>query len=502
MTSCCPKPTSDTEFGGSFPWVDVPFKLKVHGGLSPIRWLPRLGNLLLLRRLIFAADGSVRRPASARPLSLAGRELRWRWDASHSRIIIHFFQNGALVLWRWEELCPEDLRAFQSWMGTAHYGRKSFPFQLFREQEACCHSPSSGSESLFVEPGSFGDEEEDIPAVDTLTCRTPKNSGQSLRHLAQRIDEMWLQEIVIQSSAEVLHFLLEAADAILHEGVAAGGVRERCRGHVQEVRRWAQESIEIRMHARGHVALEGGFSELQRSFDIQLDESLKGILPFLDLLQTNGGEVKSAAMRMRSNLEIELQSLNELKELNSEVYMMLGQSSCELAQHEWAVTRSIIEAAGANPENRGLQQAAIKAILRTHAAFRDHCVLPDDNSSRNVLLSGVKLVLGAATSPDMLSSMAVHALAVLAQECEDDAQGLLDEKAANVVLQAMARRPSDTPLQADAILFLHRLARHVRLALGDSDFETLRHALQTHRLENSIRHCAEQLLQSQIASHE
>eukprot|EP00440_Ansanella_granifera_P053201 gb/GFBE01057677.1/.p1 GENE.gb/GFBE01057677.1/~~gb/GFBE01057677.1/.p1 ORF type:complete len:453 (+),score=99.83 gb/GFBE01057677.1/:1-1359(+) len=419
-----------SEFGGSFPWVEAAYKLKVAGGFSPLKWINKVCNLLLLPELSFAADGSLKRPGDSRALAVGDLVPRWRWDAQHSRIVINSFVKGKLLSWRWEELRPCDA-GFAALSGVAHVGGASFSFSLARLPNG---QVGSCSESLLVETGSFCGGN-GCSAVLTLPSGKLDCSEEKIRKLAQVIDGMWLQELVIQSSAELLAFVAEAAVAPKEAAAEAAKI---CRGRPREVRQWAEESLRIRMQARGAVSLEGGLAGLQRSMELQLDEAFEGIIPLIDKLAQHREDVRATADRMRSNLEDELQTLNDLKEINCETYLLLGESRSHMAQQEWSIARSFLQAARSNPENCMLQRAAAAALVKVSQSFAERCMLEDGTLSESVLLDGVEFILGRIeVSNNVDVQHALRAIATLAH-CQDISRCLRDLNGASTIANAIA----------------------------------------------------------------
>jgi len=167
----------------SLPWLGVPYKLKVHSGLSPLQWLNQLTQrLLVLSTLIFTPDGRFRRPGEAHDMfPMGGIELRWRWDAAASRLFINFIKNGQLLSWRWDELIPQSPIAGDTapdWEGVGHVGTLSFRYSLSSSDknivpmaaQTIAHEPQPNEIGSFL--SCYGDELELSLALNTSAVRT------------------------------------------------------------------------------------------------------------------------------------------------------------------------------------------------------------------------------------------------------------------------------------------------------------------------------------------
>jgi hypothetical protein len=124
------------EYGGNFTWVGARYRLRFQKGFAPLQWLNSLtSQFLSLTDLIFTADGGFRRPGEFQSLfPQKGVNLRWRWNAETSRVIIDFSSEGELLSWRWDELQP--LREFRfpstapDLKGIGHVGRFTFKYVM------------------------------------------------------------------------------------------------------------------------------------------------------------------------------------------------------------------------------------------------------------------------------------------------------------------------------------------------------------------------------------
>lgn len=148
------------EYGGDFSWVGAPYRMVVRKGFSPLQMLNSLSNhLLALEHMVFTNDGGFQRPGETTSLfPQQGVNLRWRWDADKSRVIIDFFDKQGPMKWRWDELklCselrfPSTVPDFEC---IGHVGRFTFDY-VFRSTAAEEEVPQRSQSGLSQVVRSF-----------------------------------------------------------------------------------------------------------------------------------------------------------------------------------------------------------------------------------------------------------------------------------------------------------------------------------------------------------
>jgi len=150
-----------TVYGGNFSWVGAAYRMHVKKGVSPLQFLNGLTrDLLSLQDMVFTADGGFQRPGECTSLfPQRGVNLRWRWDAEESRIIIDFSQGGNLLSWRWDELRPSSELRFPSltpdFKGIGHVGKFSFDYVMMSAAAAEEDPPAAGSPTGTGKSGFF-----------------------------------------------------------------------------------------------------------------------------------------------------------------------------------------------------------------------------------------------------------------------------------------------------------------------------------------------------------
>lgn len=453
---------ANVKYGGVFPWVGLKYNVKIQGGLSPLSLLNKLGSYFLLRDLSFEADGSLRRWKTSTPIRMGRLSLCWYWDATEARIVINFFVESRCLHWRWDELRPVTVGSSQEWQATAYVGKLHYSYSLKLDLEDSLEIIPR-TESILVNDGSvcfdYDVDEYDISNVDIQ----PDAQRGDMDQLAKLIDGMWVQELVLQCTAEWLTSVVQAA-ARVQEGEDAATVIQSCLEHGEEVRGWAEESLKVRAQARGKVAFEGGKDEILQTINSQLNDAFNSVRPLIDQLSSLSGaeEVKVTVTRMLANLDMELQAINEVKEANTSMYMQFGQNLSDLECDEWAFTGAVFQAAEANPENKTLQRGAVKALLKTMSSFRSH-----DEYSRSVLLNGTQFVCSALTKDSQDAAMqrlCCSALAALVKQGADFVERITSFPGFDAVLKALTSDFEDTSLKADVSLLLETLGMDTKVA--------------------------------------
>ncbi|CAE8626112.1 unnamed protein product [Polarella glacialis] len=427
---------------GDPPWVEVSYRVRITGGQSALRWLNKLASLGL-RRIIFQAGGNFRRACDSQPLKVAGLELRWRWEEAARRVVIDFLGKGGKALsWRWDELSPgipgAEAEGVPDWAGVAHVGGSSYTYSLTPSQDTPGNSPSKrpNHESLVVESGSFceaswveSEEGTPLPDIGSRYRQDLQSEHLQLREVLELVDGMWLQELNLQSTAELYNFVLEAA-AEVQEGAEPQQVISCTLVRAQEVRGWALESLRIRAGVRTSRALGSSLQELEGIVMEACEAALQGAEDLLRQLEPNvsaeskpeqqvsaaatpeqqvsAAAVQVTARKVLSNLQEELDSISLMKEANTETVMQLGEHLEELKREEWAFASGVLEAAKANPESLALCRRAAKTL-------------------RGVLRKDA--ILGAANRPDQQ----------LLRSCEDLVLGMLRDHEADAALRSECR---------------------------------------------------------------
>jgi len=135
-------------YGGEFEFVGVPLRMHVASGISPLQLMNKAAKkIFLLDNLILEQDGGFRRPGESEKLfPRRGVDLRWRMDSERDCVVIDFFQNGALLPWRYDELRPSQVGASLLHLScVGHAGRFCFEYQL-RMLENPAEDTSTASE--------------------------------------------------------------------------------------------------------------------------------------------------------------------------------------------------------------------------------------------------------------------------------------------------------------------------------------------------------------------
>jgi len=381
-----------SDYGGDFPWAGRTYRLKVEsGGATLLRWASQMAKTVADQR-IFHSDGSIRLK-SLKPVTMAGVQLCWRWDPLSARMIIDFLWQGKKLGWRWDELTPvgDEMSMVSKWNGIGHVGASSYSFSLtLIELERPLFAQSWPTVrasvldmSMNVNHSSLAGEVdlgksvvvEDTDIVKNIVSRYSScmDSGKAnIQRILEIIDRMWLQELVLQSRAELLNNLVGAA-ADIENGSEPNEIITRTLHEVDSVNAMVLDSVRVRSEARGSVSLAGGLEALHHIIAEQLEEVAEGLRPLIDQLvePTLVGEVSKHAERMLRNILEEMEALSELKEANSDTFMVLEESLDDLHSGESAFIDTILQVARANPQNSHLQKTCVETLMCTPDACRN-----------------------------------------------------------------------------------------------------------------------------------
>jgi len=388
----CSQSSRPGTFGGQFPWAGCRYKVKVHSSASLLSWMNQ-ALTVFLDQLIFAEDGTIRRK-NGKPLTVCNCELRWRWDALGSKLMIEFLSGGRTLGKRWDELTPdrEVNSVVSKWEGVAHVGASTYLFTLsladppLEQPQAWCESVLANKGSFVADDSSSDSEEPDeVPVVDIVNRIVAKYNGckesdkESIDHILKIVDRMWLQELVLQSRAELLEILIVAAaeveqlKAVSWELRSEWGPSEgeklsivtRILEEIPKVKALALDSLKVRSAARKTISLDGGLEGLNRTLAAQLDEVADGFRPLVDQLvqPTHADEVGKGAKRRLNNVLAELSALSDLKEANCDIFLQMEESLEDLLSSESAFTDTVLQAARANPQNADLQKTCAETLM-------------------------------------------------------------------------------------------------------------------------------------------
>lgn len=394
-------------YGGNFPWTGRRYKIKVHGSPNPLQWISSVLNMFVDER-IFHADGTLRRK-NLNPHTVGRAQPCWRWDPLGGCMMIDFLWDDRRLAWRWDELRPDgEISSLVSkWHGIAHVGTSMYSFSMILvEEPQCLPQKKLSSRPLFQLSDSELDISMDVKCASVVepVVSPAAAGGGTIRSIADRycdsmdrnkahivqvlavIDRMWLQELILQSSAEFLSHLIRAAeevelssnpDEMLSRTLKGYDIHVQIQDELRKVNALAFDSLKVRFEARGEVSLTGGLDGLRQTLAAQLDELDKEVQPLMDqLLEPMGAaEVReNAAKRLRNTLT-ELGDLSDLKEANSDTFLLLEEHLGDLQNVGSAFNHTVLQAARANPQNTHLQKTCHETLSRTP----DACINRDND---------------------------------------------------------------------------------------------------------------------------
>lgn len=193
----------------------------------------------------------------------------------------------------------------------------------------------------------------------------------ALQTIQQIVDSMWLQEVVIQISAELFNVVALSAESIQH-GTDADEATQVGYAKVAEVRESALMSVFERSANRSSVSLQGGLEYVAGVVCDRYAESLEFIDALLGQLcaPKRVAHVKHVARKQLRLLLEELQTINFFKEANTLTAMELEESISDVEEAECTFITSLVRVARANKQNVTLQQRVLRTlsqIVEVHA---------------------------------------------------------------------------------------------------------------------------------------
>lgn len=279
-----------------------------------------------------------------------------------------------------------------------------------------------------------------------------------VQKIYQLIDRMWLQELTLQVTAELLNIVIESANSI-QKGADASATISQAFERALEVKDWSQQSIKVRSSSRELIALDGGFEYLNCAVAEQFAESLQSIEPLVHQLSERGrvSEVKSMARRRLRHVLEEFESIGTLKEANTYTLIQLGESIDDIEEREWAFTASLLQIAGANHENVTLQRRALSALpKRLESAGKSESTGSQAASCPRYILDAMQRHI---TDP-LVQTDACLALARLAEAGANLAFEIAGLGGVARVLASMEAHQAEGDVQANALSALLNIAAH------------------------------------------
>jgi hypothetical protein len=135
-------------YGGEYSIVGRTYQLKVAVGFSFLQLVNRISKSFYnISEVVFAADGTLRRPGEETSLAMGNVDPRWRFDPHYGRFMIDFFQDGVLLPDRWDELRPTtdpcQSSSVPELVGIGHVGNRTYEYSLVDSEMS--HLPSATS---------------------------------------------------------------------------------------------------------------------------------------------------------------------------------------------------------------------------------------------------------------------------------------------------------------------------------------------------------------------
>lgn len=306
-------------------------------------------------------------------------------------MVIDFLKNSNKLGWRWDELKPDgDASSLVTqWHGIAHVGKStcSYTMSLVDAESSpkkldSWHLGDAVEDvslrvnrgSIYVDSSAYNPAVDGLPIADTVdaikriasryaVC-THINKA-NMKRLAGTIDNLWLQELILQSSGELFNVLIGAASEV-QIGTQPKEVLARSLKDVADLRAEAFDSLKVRYEARGEVTLDGGLEGLRSILSVQLDEISGEVKGLLEQLRepTSARDIRRCAEKRLQNAAAELYVLSDLKMANSDTFLLLEEHLDDLQHEETAFAEAVQQAARANPQNTCLQRTCAETLRK------------------------------------------------------------------------------------------------------------------------------------------
>lgn len=181
-----------------------------------------------------------------------------------------------------------------------------------------CGFFSQGAEKGPAAPGELGD----------IVCgfsRWRTEGEKEVAKLQERIDDMWLDEVMFGCDTELFGRVRHAAAELEAGHLLPAAAARRAAGAAEETEADALQSIRARLAARDCVRLQGGATGLDERVRRWRREASEAVRPYLERLAQPGGaqEVRNAMDRLVKEAQEEYASMNAMKTAKSEVVLEL-----------------------------------------------------------------------------------------------------------------------------------------------------------------------------------
>lgn len=185
----------------------------------------------------------------------------------------------------------------------------------------------------------------------------------AFQSIQQIIDNLWLQELNMQVSAELFNVVIDSAASIV-QGMNFVDVMPEALGEFDRVKDVALRSLRDRSANRSGVSLEGGFEYVDRTVRENYAESLQSVTNLLSQLVNfqQACKVKSYAKKQLKHLREEMESINHIKEANTWTMLDIDQSIEQVQEAEWYFIKAVLRIARANQQNVTMQARAMRTL--------------------------------------------------------------------------------------------------------------------------------------------
>jgi hypothetical protein len=192
----------------------------------------------------------------------------------------------------------------------------------------------------------------------------------ALQGLRQRIDGMWVEELILQILAELFQVVIETACCIEHDGNAVTAICEASR-KLHVIVGWPLQCVTDRAANRQVITMEGGLEFAEKHVSEVCSDAHRVVEGLLQQLSQpeQVSSVKRRAQEFVSHMAEELESISYCKEANT--FMMLDMEEnikeLEVAEHNFAL--SVVQEARVGPENVLFQERALQTLARVLEAY-------------------------------------------------------------------------------------------------------------------------------------
>mmetsp|Transcript_43462 Transcript_43462/g.138353 ORF Transcript_43462/g.138353 Transcript_43462/m.138353 type:complete len:408 (+) Transcript_43462:70-1293(+) len=302
-------------------------------------------------------------------------------------------------------------------------------------------------------------------------ARWQRTGQEAVASLRERIDDMWLDELMLGCDTELFSRVRQAAIEI-EGGAEPEGVVHRAIAGAEEAEDMALKSLQVRLSARDCVAAPGGAKGMESRIRQLRKRATSSVMPHILLLR-DSREAKGVRLEMESQLEAaqeEFVSINAMKTAKSEVMIELQDESSE---REWMMRQlaSAVEFLEASQLQAGPAQKDIEQFFTDSVGSCQD----DDPLRRRAVQCMEVLQLWGGAAAQALAKLGEGEAEAVAERKRDEGTSKRPcghlERPARLASAAPVRASSASALQAGALAAQAAEATSPAAGCSDSRWE-------------------------------